>query len=245
MIDDDGELMTGEHGDIAASRLPERETIVLDAQDVTSACAKAAQLWGVSEHDVDSEVIEETSRLFGLLGKKMKVRVTSHKPLMYLQARDFVRTAVEMCGMQLNIDLDDECMINIDGEDSAIMIGRHGDTLKAFEFLTNLIYRQDQTLPKIRFDCGGYKCRREDTLVRLARSAAKDASRRGVTIRMEPMSSWERRVIHMTLQNFRGVKTESEGEEPSRCVVVMPSYGRQHHEGRSRRRPRKPRIDES
>lgn len=241
MIDDD-RSMDSEDIELRGGALPECETILLETSDVESARAKAAQLWNISEADLADEVVESSSRLFGLLGKKLKVRVTSTRPIMYLQARDFVREVASMCGMELEVDLDDDCMINIHGDDSAIIIGRHGDTLKAFEFLTNLIYRQDQTLPKIRFDCGGYKTRREESLIKLARSAARDAARRGTTVRLEPMSSWERRIIHMALKSTRGVKTVSEGAEPNRYVAVVPA-GTSHGRSDRSRRPRHPRPD--
>jgi spoIIIJ-associated protein len=197
--------------------------MLVEAPDVETAKSRAAVLWNISGDDVRTEVVEDTKRFFGLLGKKLKVRVTSAKPLMYLQARDFVGALMEQCKLNLDVTLDDDCRINLDGEDSAIIIGRHGETLKAYEFLTNLMFRPDQEMPKIRFDCGGYKDRREESLIRLAKVTAKEAVRRGVTIRLEPMSSWERRVIHMALQGSRSVKTSSEGEEPMRKIVVEPT----------------------
>ncbi|MDR3321242.1 MAG: KH domain-containing protein, partial [Synergistaceae bacterium] len=162
-------------------------------------------------------------RLFGLFGKKQKVQVTTKVPVMYLQARDFAESIMKQSELDLGVTVDGERTINIDGEDSAIVIGRHGETLKALEFLTNLIYRPDQNMPKIRLDCGGYRVRREESLIRLAESVAREVLHKRVPIGLEPMSSWERRIIHMALQNNPGINTSSEGEEPLRKIVVYPS----------------------
>jgi spoIIIJ-associated protein len=142
---------------------------------------------------------------------------------MYLHARDFANRLLEQSELDLAASLDDELTINLDGNDSAIVIGRHGETLKAFEFLTNLIYRTDQSTPKIRFDCAGYRARREESLIHLAESVAREVIHKRAPVSLEPMSSWERRMIHLALQDNRDITTSSEGEEPFRKVVVYPS----------------------
>lgn len=199
------------------------ETMVLDTTSVEAARTQAAELWNLAEDDIDTLVLEDGKRLFGLLGKKMKVQVSTKFPLMHIQARDFTHHLMEKLELDLDTKLEDDCMINLDGEDSAIVIGRHGETLKALEFLTNLIYRADQGLPKIRFDCGGYRVRREESLIRLADSVAREVTHKNMPISLEPMSSWERRIIHLALQEHADVTTASEGEEPLRKIVVYPS----------------------
>ena len=199
------------------------ESILLEASDAESAKAQAALLWKVSADDLDAVVLETEKRLFGLLGKRAKVQVSTKAPLMFIQARDFAGSLIKESELDLDVSIDEECTINIEGEDSAIVIGRHGETLKALEFLTNLIYRPDQNMPKIRLDCGGYRVRREESLVRLAESVAREVLHKGSPISLEPMSSWERRIIHMALQGTPGISTSSEGEEPLRKIVVYPS----------------------
>lgn len=199
------------------------ESIELDAASVEAAMAQASELWKVSPDDLDNVVLEDSKRLFGLLGKKMKVKVSTKYPLMFMKARDFADSLMDMSELDLKAVIDKDYSINLDGEDSAIVIGRHGETLKALEFLANLIYRSDIQMPKIRFDCGGYKIRREESLIRLAESVSKDVRQRRSAIALEPMSSWERRVIHMTLQDDEDVVTSSEGEYPYRRVVIHPA----------------------
>jgi spoIIIJ-associated protein len=207
----------------ARAAVPEPESMLLDAKTVDMALDAAASLWKVGRDDLNAEVLDEGKRFFGLLGKKLKVRVSTVAPLMYIQARDFANELLEKSSLELSARLDDDRTISLDGNDSAIVIGRHGDTLKAFEFLANLIYRTDQSLPKIRFDCAGYRARREESLIHLAESVAREVARKRAPVTLEPMSSWERRVIHMALQDNRDITTSSEGEEPMRKIVIYPS----------------------
>jgi spoIIIJ-associated protein len=212
-----------ENGADSVSGQVEIETMLLETATVEAAKAQAAELWKISVDDVDAEVLESGRRLFGLLGKRSKVRVSSRAPLMFLQAREFAESIMKQSDLDLNVVVDAERTINIDGEDSAIVIGRHGETLKALEFLTNLIFRPDQNMPKIRLDCGGYRARREESLIRLAESVAREVLHKRTPISLEPMSSWERRIIHMALQGNSSINTSSEGEEPLRKIVVYPS----------------------
>jgi predicted RNA-binding protein Jag len=132
-----------------------------------------------------------------------------------------------------------ENFISLEGEDAAIVVGRYGDTLKAIEYILNLCIRETKDLPRIRLDSDGYRERRTINLQRLAFSAAKKAAERGIPIRLEPMASWERRVIHLALQDSPDVATESIGESPERKVVVMPKVNHNEVRARPRRRPRR------
>jgi spoIIIJ-associated protein len=214
------------------------ESMILEAKSVESALETAAGLWKVKPGDLEVTVIDDGKRLFGFLGKKMKVSVSTIAPLMYLQARDFANSILSQSELDLEANLDDGNTVCLEGNDSAIVIGRHGETLKAFEFLANLIYRTDQSAPKIRFDCAGYRARREESLIHLAESVAREVLHKRAPVSLEPMSSWERRIIHLALQDNRDIMTSSEGEEPLRKIVVYPSG---HTERRRNFRRRKPR----
>ncbi|MDR1580811.1 MAG: KH domain-containing protein, partial [Synergistaceae bacterium] len=165
-------------------------------------------------------------------------KVTTLFPLMYLQARDFANSVLSQSELDLKARVEDDRTISLEGNDSAIVIGRHGETLKAFEFLTNLIYRTDQSIPKIRFDCAGYRARREESLIHLAESVAREVVHKRVPVSLEPMSSWERRIIHLALQDNKEISTSSEGEEPLRKIVVYPSGHSEHRRNFRRRHPR-------
>jgi spoIIIJ-associated protein len=78
-------------------------------------------------------------------------------------------------------------------------------------------------MPKIWLDCGGYRVRREESLIRLAESVAREVIHKRAPISLEPMTSWERRIIHVALQSNPGINTSSEGEEPLRKIVGYPN----------------------
>ncbi|MDR0654092.1 MAG: Jag N-terminal domain-containing protein [Synergistaceae bacterium] len=216
----------------------DNESMILEAKSLESAIDTACKLWKVKKDDLETVVLDDGKRLFGLLGRKMKIKVTTLFPLMYLQARDFANSVLSQSELDLEARVENNRTISLEGNDSAIVIGRHGETLKAFEFLTNLIYRTDQSFPKIRFDCAGYRARREESLIHLAESVAREVIHKRVPVSLEPMSSWERRVIHLALQDNREISTSSEGEEPMRKIVVYPSGHSEHRRNFRRRRPR-------
>jgi spoIIIJ-associated protein len=213
------------------------ESMMLETKSIDSALETAAELWNVKREDLEMTVLDDGKRLFGLLGKRMKIRVSTIAPLIYLQARDFANSILDQSGLDLKANIEKDNTISLEGNDSAIVIGRHGDTLKAFEFLTNLIYRNDQSAPKIRYDCAGYRARREESLVHLAESVAREVIHKRMPVSLEPMSSWERRIIHLALQNNKEITTSSEGEEPLRKILISPSGHTDHRRNFRRRKP--------
>ena len=230
--------MTTQNIKESEAKQPVLESMILETKSIETALKTAAELWQMKPEDLEAEVLDDGKRLFGLLGKRMKIRVSTIAPLVYLHARDFANSILDQSDLDLEASLDDLNTINLEGNDSAIVIGRHGETLKAFEFLANLIYRTDQSSPKIRFDCAGYRSRREESLIHLAESVAREVLQKRAPVSLEPMSSWERRIIHLALQDNRDIVTSSEGEEPLRKIVVYPSGHTERRRNFRRRRQR-------
>lgn len=116
-----------------------------------------------------------------------------------------------------------ELILDIVGDDLGLLIGRHGRTLDSLQVLVSAITnrRLDQRYPLV-VDVSGYRHRRRIKLEEIAKRAAERASRQRRPIELRPMTSFERRVIHMVLREDRRVTTESIGEEPRRMVVVHP-----------------------
>ena len=123
-------------------------------------------------------------------------------------------------------DDSDSVVLNIEGlneRDQSIAIGRRGETLEALQFLVNLILgRQVDFWARVVVDVEGYRLRRKLALMNLARRTADQVQTRKQAIPLEAMSPYERRIIHMTLQDHDAVTTESTGAEPERRVVVLP-----------------------
>lgn len=116
-----------------------------------------------------------------------------------------------------------EIILDIVGDDLGILIGRHGRTLDALQVLVSAITnrRLDQRYP-LMVDVSGYRHRRRVKLEEIARRAADRAARQHRSVQLRPMTSFERRVVHVALRDDRRVSTESEGDEPRRMVVVHP-----------------------
>lgn len=116
-----------------------------------------------------------------------------------------------------------ELILDITGDDLAVLIGRHGKTLDALQFLISAI-----TVRKIGFrfpviiDVESYKNRQRQKLESLARSSANKAASQGHSVKMRPMTPYERRIIHVALRDDPRVETASEGEGAGRHVVVVP-----------------------
>ena len=116
-----------------------------------------------------------------------------------------------------------ELILDITGDDLAVLIGRHGKTLDALQFIISAI-----TVRKIGFrfpviiDVEGYKNRQRQKLESLARSSANKAASQGRSVKLRPMTPYERRIIHVALRDDARVDTASEGEGTARHVVVVP-----------------------
>ncbi len=116
-----------------------------------------------------------------------------------------------------------EIILDVVNGDLAILIGRHGRTLDAFQTLvTAITNRKIEHRYPVLIDVEGYRSRRKVKLEETARTAADRARRSGRDVRLRPMSSYERKIVHMALRNDERVTTASEGEDPFRRVVVSP-----------------------
>lgn len=181
---------------------------------------------GAKRDQVSIEVLEEPGKkgLFGLFGNKLARVKVSYENDPGTLACEFLRklTAAMDVGADLEVSRREEhIMINITGADLGILIGRRGDTLDSIQFLTNLaVAKKLSDRTRIIIDIEGYRKRREETLVKLAKRLAEKVKKTGHRIALEPMSPQERRIIHTALQNEWKISTFSEGEEPHRRVVI-------------------------
>ncbi|MCC5467439.1 RNA-binding cell elongation regulator Jag/EloR [Pelosinus baikalensis] len=180
----------------------------------------------VGEDRIEYEVLEAPSKgLFGFIGSKpAKVRVTI-KPIDPVQvAHEFLKTVFDLMKLEVQIERvgkEDSINFNIRGNDLGILIGKHGQTLDALQYLTNLTANRDiDGKVRIVLDVEDYRQRRTDTLNRLAARLADSVKRRGEKVVLEPMSPNERKIIHMALQDDQRIITYSEGEEPYRKIVI-------------------------
>ncbi len=140
---------------------------------------------------------------------------------------ELLERIVSALGVRCRIDVteDDESVTaSLAGDDLGLVIGRHGQTIDAIQYLANAIayraYGDDRK--DVVVDAAGYRERRRETLETLAMRTAEHVRASGEPAELEPMSSIERRIVHLRLQDEPGVSTRSEGEEPYRYLVVEP-----------------------
>lgn len=116
---------------------------------------------------------------------------------------------------------DGELILDVVGEDLAVLIGRYGKTLDALQFIVaSVVNKKIGFRYPVVIDIEGYRHRRRQKLESMAKSAAARCIRSKTDVRLRPMTPYERRIIHIILRNEHRVYTESEGEEPDRYVVV-------------------------
>jgi spoIIIJ-associated protein len=144
------------------------------------------------------------------------------------QAREVVARIVDAAGIRCRVDVvegEDSVLVSCSGSDLGVLIGRHGHTIDAIQYLANaIVHRTHQEDAKeVVVDAEGYRERRRATLESLAVRSAKRAVASGERVELEPMTAVERKVVHLRLKDFSGVETASEGTEPNRFVVVLPS----------------------
>ena len=142
------------------------------------------------------------------------------------KAKKFLSDVFGSINADVKIDVrddEDNIVLDLSGEESAFIIGKHGQTIDALQYLTNLAANGNSE-NKIRFilDVENYREKREETLKKMARSVADRAVRMKQSVKMEPMSRHERRIVHMALQDNKRVETKSYGEDPFRYIVVSP-----------------------
>ncbi len=117
--------------------------------------------------------------------------------------------------------------VRMDGDHIGTLIGHRGETLDALQLLTGLVVNRHQGESengycRVALDIGGYRSKREETLRALALRLASKVRRNNRSITLEPLNSYERRIIHSTLHDYEGVTTYSEGDDPYRYVVIAP-----------------------
>jgi spoIIIJ-associated protein len=143
------------------------------------------------------------------------------------EARELVERIVDGIGVNARIDVeeDDESItVSCDGPDLGMLIGRHGQTIDAIQYLANAaMYRgYAEERKEVVVDAAGYRARRRESLEALAVRSAERCIADAEPVELEPMTAVERKVVHLRLKELDGVETTSEGTEPNRFVVIHP-----------------------
>ena len=150
--------------------------------------------------------------------------------------RNFLENTVRACGLELKVSVravssdggtvegDAEVLADLDGRDKEILLERSAEVLKAFEHLAFKALRLEPAYhEKIHIDCGGYRALRFEELKMTARVAAERVQQTKQPFRLNPMSSRERRIVHLAIKDIPGVRTQSVGMGEDRQVVIHPA----------------------
>ena len=137
---------------------------------------------------------------------------------------------MELLGFTATVEehgMEDGILLDVKTEDSGRLIGRQGQTLADLQYITNrLIFQKDAAAPKIMVDVGGYRAQARDALVKKAKDAAEKVRRWGDVVELEPMTAFDRRIIHQALKDDPGVETASvevEGTE-KKAILLRPKH---------------------
>lgn len=198
--------------------------VEVSAKNAELAIAQALEKLGIAREQAQIEVLDEgRAGILGLGSRDAVVRVTGIETAED-RAVDFLTEVTEKMGAPANVEakMGDEAMnVELSGENMGMLIGHHGDTLDALQYLTSLVVnRGAEDYTRVVLDTEGYRDKRAKALAQLAERTAARAIRTG-RVALEPMNPYERRILHTTLQDHPRVTTYSEGEEPYRRVIVV------------------------
>jgi spoIIIJ-associated protein len=193
----------------------------------------------VADTDVEFVVVEEGSR-GGFFGRgkavaRVEARVLPAAAPAALEGadepgaevlREFIQTTVQLMGINATVEAGDNGEVvraSISGEDLGLLIGRHGATIDALQYIAAIVVNGDRHVRRqVVVDAEGYRERRETSLTALADRTAHKVVRDAAAVTLKPMSAAERKVVHLALKDDPRVETVSEGQEPFRAVVVSP-----------------------
>ena len=203
--------------------------VEVTGRTVEEAIEEAARRFNVGKNDLKTEVLEEGSKGFLGIGSKpskVKISLKSHAVAPFAEGvlSRLLRGMSLPDKVKVQKDDDGNTVLNIQGPSSGTLIGRHGHTLEALQYLVSKTVQRMTGDEKsiIIVDVENYLERQKDKLKELSVNLAQKAKETGVEIPMRPMSSKDRRVVHMALKEHEHVTTESRGEGLRRKVVIVP-----------------------
>jgi len=141
-------------------------------------------------------------------------------------AADYLEGLLDIADLDGDIEIgieNDRAHLVVEGGELSHLVGRDGEVLNSLQELTRLaVQTSTGERSRLMLDLGGFRADKRNTLAKLAEETADEVKSSGQAIKLSPMNAFERKIVHDTIQKI-GLKSESEGEDPDRCVVVMPS----------------------
>ena len=199
------------------------EKIKFEGKTEEEALQEALQNLNCNREDLYYNAEEIKTGLFK--AKKVEISVFTRNDVINL-SKDFLKNITKKIGVESNFEVktrDGMTVITIFCENNNILIGKYGRTINALTVILRQ-YLQNELGFNFNFilDVGDYKAKNQKRIERLAKSVAREVSKTKVEAKLDPMNSYERRIVHTILGNSKYVTTESIGEEPNRAVVIKP-----------------------
>lgn len=199
---------------VSAAATEEEKEVIAETSDAVSDAPVATDERDVAESVDDSpvsvkakqELSKETQQIIAEKGKEFLEKMFAQMGLIVMIEKMFTA---------------DKITFQVHGEDLGILIGKHGQTLDAIQYLTNLVaHKEVSGHCHIVVDVENYRARREETLINLAKRLAAKVKRNRQKVSLEPMNAFERKIIHTALHDDKHIVTESAGDEPFRHIVI-------------------------
>jgi spoIIIJ-associated protein len=202
--------------------------VTATGNSVEEAVASALAQLETTRDRAEIAIVDEGKKgLFGIFGTRPAIVKVTKKIDAIEEAKNFLTDVANKMGSPIDIEVIKEgkqVQFILSGEKIALLIGKRGQTLNSLQYLTQLVINRyaDQYV-NVLLDAEDYRKRRNDTLMQLAERLAFKAVRTGQRVSLEPMPSYERKVIHTALVANKRVKTYSDGVEPNRYIVISPN----------------------
>ncbi len=169
--------------------------------------------------------IKEVEVKSGLFSKKVEIEVATKEDIIEF-IKDYLKDLIKNMNLTANIEVkkrEEMVSFTIYSDNNAILIGKNGKTLDAITtMIKQVVHKEIGTYFNLTIDIGEYKMQQQRRLESLAKRVAREVSKSKIAAKLDPMNSYERRIIHTVLAENKRVITESEGEEPNRFVVIKP-----------------------
>jgi spoIIIJ-associated protein len=199
--------------------------ITANGLSVNEAVEVALKQLEATREEVEITVLDEGKKgIFGIFGKRsasVKVKLIDDP---VKEAHQFLSNVTKKMGIDAQIKIKRAGKVvtfQLSGDKMAVLIGKRGQTLNSLQYLTQLVAnRYSNYYLQIVIDAENYRERRKDTLNQLAARLARQVIRTSKSVSLEPMPSYERKIIHAALSEFKELKTYSVGEEPNRHLVI-------------------------
>ena len=197
------------------------EEVKNESKNKDDSLHKCLEELNVNSSEVYYYTVEETT---GLFGKKKYISYVTTKYAVKDFVRSFLNDLAKEMGTMFNIEVNENCGVIsalIISDNNAVLIGKDGQTLKAIQLiLRQAIRRYGDFDIKINLDIAGYKEKRERNIMYEAKKIAREVRKSHLDTKLDPMNSYERRIVHTAISDFKNVETQSEGDEPNRYVVI-------------------------